>query len=755
MNSPTTPPPDSRRLAAPRSPWPFRRTWAVALITFRQGLRMHLWIMAPLVILVFIAVDWHSPRFDPVFDAIPAAVGTALFIMTALAVVVGVFFATYSIPVEVETRVAYTLITKPVGRLELVAGKTLGMSLLLLAMLGIVWAGAYAYFVARGSDVQALAEQRRKEVLPRARFEADLNALEAVVQRGPLLTYRYRRPGSGPDIEIHHPAGTAPDGNVRWILGDSGARLRWNLAATPLRSWRDLYLAFQVAAQTADAAQGAFRLNLQAREAGDEVTAREAFGVGMQKLRDAADAWDRAARLWEHYSRVLARSPPPAPAATGDSTGRAEEFYRRNAASMGTASETFARLPADLMEENLFESIARIPDFRLPPWQAQLILDLAVRAPPEAPDQPTPITLQVVPLTLGGGQGAEAVPDTEAARYALNLKVAGPGTLTIPLVLSESETPADVLRLPVRGDLRLELRCRGSGHLVGVKPAAVRLVGPAGETVPGPDESELVSESFRRRQWIGGRSSEPRQVAVFRFKDVPREILGLGDTSVEVDFALAAWSPTTLETTARITFLKPGEEDSVSILFTPEMHHSSLLYLDRKFWNGGPLEARLECLTNEDSFGLSPESVRFRLDGGPFALNFAKATLQVWLFGTVLTAAGVFLSTRFSWFVSIFAAIALFIVCMSRQFILSATPVGEAARELSSRAGESSLWTWLTDFFVPPIPNLRSLLPEESVSLGEVLPLASLATTLGWAALFVLVTVLLGAYLFRTREVAG
>jgi hypothetical protein len=50
---------------------------------------------------------------------------------------------------------------------------------------------------------------------------------------------------------------------------------------------------------------------------------------------------------------------------------------------------------------------------------------------------------------------------------------------------------------------------------------------------------------------------------------------------------------------------------------------------------------------------------------------------------------------------------------------------------------------------------LRSLLPEESVNLGEVLPLASLATTLGWAALFILVTVLLGAYLFRTREVAG
>ena len=707
---------------------------------------MHLWILAPLAILVFIAVDSYSPRFDPVFDTIPAAVGTALFIMTTLAVVVGVFFATYSIPTEVETRVAYTLLTKPVGRLELVAGKTVGMSLLLLGMLGIVWVGAYGYFVARGSGVQALAQQRRHEALPRVRHTADLNALEAVAQRGPLLTYRYRRADSGPDIEIHHPARTAPDGNIRWILGDSGARLRWNLAETPLRSWRDLYLAFQVAAQTADAARGAFRLNLQAREAGDEVTAREAFGVGMQKLREAADIWDRAASLWEDYSRACAQSTPPAPA---------DAFYRRIASSMGKAAEAFARIPAELTEENLRESVDCIPDFRLPPWQANLILDLAVRAPPEAPDQATPLTFQIVPLTPLGGQGAEAVPGTEADQDHLNLEIAESKTLTIPLVLPGSETPGDVLRLPAQGELRLELRCRGPGHLVGVRPAALRVVGPAGETVEGPRDSELVSESFRRRQLIVGRFSEPRQVAVFRFQDIPRGILGIGDIPVEVDFALHAWSPTTLEATARITFLKPGEKDSLAILFTPEMHHSSLLYLDRKFWNGGPLEARLECLTNGDSFGLSPESVRLRLDGGPLALNFAKATLQVWFFGTVLAAAGVLLSTRFSWFVSIFAAIAFFIVGMLRQFILSATPVGEAARELSSRAGESSLWTWLTGFFVPPIPNLRSLLPDESVNLGEVLPLASLATTLGWAALAVLVTVLLGAYLFRTREVAG
>lgn len=127
---------------------------------------MHFWLMAPLAILVLVAVDLSSERFDPVFETIPAAVGTALFTMAALAVLVATFFATYSFPAEVESRVAYTVTTKPVGRIELVAGKVLGTSLLLLGMLAVVAAGAYGYFLARASGVRALAAERHAEAVP-------------------------------------------------------------------------------------------------------------------------------------------------------------------------------------------------------------------------------------------------------------------------------------------------------------------------------------------------------------------------------------------------------------------------------------------------------------------------------------------------------------------------------------------------------------------------------------------------------------
>ncbi|HET6442202.1 MAG TPA: hypothetical protein VFH53_07480, partial [Phycisphaerae bacterium] len=199
-----------------RSRWPFRRVWAVALVAFRQGLRKRLWILAPLAIVVLVLADYSSPRFDPVFEAVPAAIGTAMFVMLVLAVLVAVFFATYSIPAEIETKVAYTTVTKPLGCIELVGGKTLGMSALLLAMLAAVSVGACAYLSFRASTVRSLAAERSREA--HARYEADLNALKAVAERGPLETHRYRNADAGPIIDIHHPAAASASADARWIL---------------------------------------------------------------------------------------------------------------------------------------------------------------------------------------------------------------------------------------------------------------------------------------------------------------------------------------------------------------------------------------------------------------------------------------------------------------------------------------------------------------------------------------------------------
>jgi hypothetical protein len=83
-----------------------------------------------------------------------------------------------------------------------------------------------------------MAAVRLAEARPRAVHAADLNALDAVARSGPLMTFRYRQADSGPAVGIHYADGAAPgEGGARWILGETGMRLLWNLSATPVREW--------------------------------------------------------------------------------------------------------------------------------------------------------------------------------------------------------------------------------------------------------------------------------------------------------------------------------------------------------------------------------------------------------------------------------------------------------------------------------------------------------------------------------------
>jgi len=703
---------------------------------------MHFWVMAPMAILILVAVDLSSQRFDPVFETIPGAVGTALFTMAALAVLIAIFFATYSFPAEVESRVAYTVTTKPVGPTELVAGKVVGVSVLLLGMLTAVSAGAYVYFLARGSAVRALAAERRAEAAPRARHSVDLNALDAVVRLGPLRTYRYCPADAGPQIEIHHPSEAPAAPGVQWVLGESGARLRWNLTDTPIREWVRLYVSLDQAAASTEALRAALRLGAQADRAGDEPAAREAYTAAAQRLQEAAADWDRAARLWEAWVGSWSAHPPPAPAVSR---------YQETAQAAVHAAEIFADLSESVAPENMAEVVSRLPAVTPPAWKCLLVLDTEVRPPPEQPDQPTAMTIRVVPLAPGAGSAEEE----EEKGLATTVQQSGSQTQTVPLLLPGTPAEAGALRLPFNIDILIEVRARGPGPLVGAREGGLRLVGPGGETVTVSGGPAVEAELFRRRPWIYGRAREPRQVAIFRFNDVPPDILGREETAVEAGFTVAAWSATGVETTAQVTFVNPATGEERVLRFTPETQHSALLYLDRAFWNGGPLEARLECLSDGDSFGLIGESLRLRLDGGPFFWNFLKAMLRVWLFGTVLASAGILLSLRLSWFVSIFAAITVFILGMSRGFILQATPVGQAADLLARQAADAPVRVWIARHLIPPIPDLRAMLPPETVTLGEAFPLSDLGMTLVWAAAFVVAVILAGGYLLKTREVAA
>ncbi|MBM4018866.1 MAG: hypothetical protein FJ288_11140 [Planctomycetes bacterium] len=605
---------------------------------------MRLWVLAAPAIAILVAADVSSPRFDAVFDGIPAAVGTSLLVMTVMAVLVGLFFATYALPSEMESKVAHTVATKPVTAAEIVAGKVLGLSLLLAAMLAAVGAGAYAYILVRAADIQVQAARRLDELRPRATHPADLNAVEAIARRGPLQTYRYHAADEGPEIGIEYGPDWRGPADARWVLAETGMRLSWSLAAAPVREW---------------SASGPCR-----------VTA----------------------------SLLVERAPCAAKPST--------------------------------------ES----------PQQA-------------APDEkPADAPVQVLAALLPAGRDIGRIPtDPREPVYQDFFDLSASGVLEVTVLAADAPPVKGALNVPAGGDLVLHVLAASSGMLVGARGGSLRIVGPGGqerlvEAAPAVNPGEM-----RRRVLLAGRSIAPRQTALFRFDDVRPGRLGSADPAFEVGFSLDAWAPPTVQPDARLTFIRSDGQER-TLLFHPESHHSTILYLDREFWRGGPLQVRLECLTDEDYFGLVPDSVRLRLDGGPHVLNFARGAAMVWLFGTVLVAIGTVMSARLSWFVSILATITFFVLGMCRGFILGSTPLGPAARRLAQFACDRLAWDgwrWVAQYVVVPLPDLRVLVPDESLSMGQVLPLADLGQAAAWTAAGSVVLVLVGAWLLKRREVAA
>ena len=613
-----------------------RRTWAIALVTFRQGMRMRLWILVPLAVLSIVVADLSSPRFDPVLEAIPAAISTSLFVMAVLAVLVGIFFATYSIPTEIETRVVTSVAVKPVSRPEMVWGKTVGLSFLLLVMLGAVGVGAYGYLQVRASTIRSIAGRRLEESRPRAVYPVDLNALKVTARQGPLGTYRYRAVDVGPQIAIHYGAEKPGEADFLWILGETGMRLTWNLSQTPLREW----------------------------VAGRQASAGLPSQGGPCRLRLS-----------------LQRRPPP---------------------------ET----P---------EASTRV----LVGWSA------ASLEPPKEGGAPSPV-------------------------YRVELDVPAAGDLEVPLAASDAPPTQGVLNVPAGGELILEVLAEKQGHLVGAGADALHLVGPAGQVVK---TAPTVAPPFEQGKiLLVGRLQPPRGEAVLGFKNVPPDVLGDAEATLEVSCSVDSYSPALIQTVAEMTLRQPDTGREETFRFSPESQRPTLLPVDRSFWRGGSLEARLQCLTTDDFLGVVPASVRLRLPGGPFAWNFAKAILRVWLFGTVLASIGVMLSTRLTWFVSILGSMVLLVLGTCREFLLGSTSLGKLAWNLTQWNGgwlESPFGRRLAQHLVLPVPDFSALLPGTRLSLGEVMPLTDLGAAVGWALVAVAITVSIGSILMKRREVAA
>jgi ABC-type transport system involved in multi-copper enzyme maturation permease subunit len=194
----------------PRVRW--RRIWAISSVNFAESIRRRVLWVTPLAILGVIAVGQLQHALDEQ-EAIRQTAKYCLFASGLLVTITAIILACTNLPREIESRVIFTVVTKPTTRLEIVLGKVLGfvrISGLIVVIMGLF---TFCYIEVRTWQLQ-------RTVARRLQTESDastLSTLEGYQQAGLLSTKSLEQ---ARNLQIYDRLPT--DEHVHWIHGGEG-----------------------------------------------------------------------------------------------------------------------------------------------------------------------------------------------------------------------------------------------------------------------------------------------------------------------------------------------------------------------------------------------------------------------------------------------------------------------------------------------------------------------------------------------------
>src|SRR5688572_30172149 len=126
-----------------------KRVWAISGVCFSESVRRRVLWIAPLAILGVIIVSQLQRPFDEQ-DAVRQTTKICLFATGLVVAITTIILACTNLPREIDSRVIYTVVTKPTTRLEIVLGKVVGfarVSFTILLIMGL-FTGTYLYLQA-------------------------------------------------------------------------------------------------------------------------------------------------------------------------------------------------------------------------------------------------------------------------------------------------------------------------------------------------------------------------------------------------------------------------------------------------------------------------------------------------------------------------------------------------------------------------------------------------------------------------------
>jgi ABC-type transport system involved in multi-copper enzyme maturation permease subunit len=196
-----------------RTHW--RRIWAISGVCVVESLRRRVLWVTPLAILgVIVVSQLQHPANDQdnairAQDAIRQTTKFCLFASGLLITVIGIILASTNLPKEIESRVIFTIVTKPTTRLEIVLGKILGFTLVSALILGIMGSFTLGYLELRS---WALLNDLRAHPVPAS--SPNHGTAEYFLNAG-LLGTRSLSWSEDP-VQVY---AKPPEGNEYWMTG--------------------------------------------------------------------------------------------------------------------------------------------------------------------------------------------------------------------------------------------------------------------------------------------------------------------------------------------------------------------------------------------------------------------------------------------------------------------------------------------------------------------------------------------------------
>jgi ABC-type transport system involved in multi-copper enzyme maturation permease subunit len=130
------------------------RIWAISSVCFRDAIRRRVLWITPLAMLgIVIVSQLQKPENEQ--DAIRLTIKFCFFATAVVVMIIAIITAATNLPREIENRVIFTIVVKPVSRLEIIIGKIVGFArvsgtiLLIMGLFALAYLHLRAYTLGR------------------------------------------------------------------------------------------------------------------------------------------------------------------------------------------------------------------------------------------------------------------------------------------------------------------------------------------------------------------------------------------------------------------------------------------------------------------------------------------------------------------------------------------------------------------------------------------------------------------------------